>query len=412
MSGFSKRIFRLIGRTINRCIPKKNYSIYAEPHINCKRDKYDIINCNGDNCLKVLNYFLKKYSGPDCVIYLEYYDAERKYIIEQYIQSINNPHVKVNLLLSCWDQKGKKIKFTTYLDFIRNHLTRYSCKVWVSDTGWAHFFDKVKGQVLIDFNYGNNLKRDHLRLKDFTHNHFDYIVDCSMMCAKNYSISYWTDIDKHQPIGMPRNDTIGGSDKVEAVNDWLKKVGVYGKKIIVFVPTFREEKVDFSKTNIFGFEDAGELEKMLVDNNATIIFKAHPLQKDFNGDFSENIIRFSPNYDFTIYDLFSVTDAVVSDYSSISSDFLISHRPVIYLFSDWDKFDSYRGVTFDPIEDACCGQIAYTWNELKNCLLQVLNGCVTDDPNYDIKFRLWHKYDDYKAYERNYQLLRDCLTEG
>lgn len=55
-----KKIFQVIVKIINHCVPVDSGSLYFIPHPNCRTDKYDIINYSSDNVLVLLNYLLKK----------------------------------------------------------------------------------------------------------------------------------------------------------------------------------------------------------------------------------------------------------------------------------------------------------------------------------------------------------------
>ena len=54
-----KKIFQVIVKIINHCVPVDSRSLYFIPHPNCRTDKYDIINYSSDNVLVLLNYFIK-----------------------------------------------------------------------------------------------------------------------------------------------------------------------------------------------------------------------------------------------------------------------------------------------------------------------------------------------------------------
>ena len=400
-------VINKVNKALNYLIPKKNNTIYAEPHINGKVDCFDLINCNADNCLKTLNYFLHNYSGNSVTAYIEVYDNERIPVLKEYVENINNNDIKVKFLKSSWDKSDKKI--ARIKNYIKNSFIRYRCKIWISDTGWAHFFDKTKKQTAINFCYGTPFKNGKLKKNKINWQHLDYMCETSMMTGRIHTSEYRPYFENILAIGYSRNDTIGGSNKIDAVNNWLKRNNCADKKIIVYVPTFRPEKLDLSKTNIFGFNDNGELNRILEDNNAVIVTKLHPIQSQYVTILPDNILLYQPNYDFTVYDLFSVSDALISDYSSISNDFLLSHKPVIYLFSDIENYDRERGFAFDPIESVCCGDIAYNWEELKSSIVNALTGKTEFDKAYWDKFKLWHKYDDFNSTQRCYDLVRGLL---
>lgn len=423
-------LLKYTGKFINRLIPKRHNYVYAEPHINGKADCFDLINCNADNCLKTLNYFLHNYKEKKVTLYIEVYDINRIPILNKYVESINNKQVTVKFITSCrangirtfninkkapsgderYAHMNNIIKISLSRYFI-NTFIKYKCKIWVSDTGVANFYDKVKGQKLILFNYGVPFKRGGIYNKHFTYKHYDYICETSAMMSKITSSEYLVSENKFVNIGFSRNDTIGGSNKLKAVEKWLNEKGCKGKKIIVYVPTFRTHKIDYSEINVLGFRDDGELTKLLEKNNAVIVVKLHTIQSRWPSELPKNIINFEPTYDFTIYDMFCVTDLLISDYSSISTDFLLAHKPVIYNFSDYNEYDADRGFSFDPIQNVCCGDIVYNWNEMKVALDNCLNNKLIKDDIYKLKFRFWHEHDDFNACKRNYELLRELLDK-
>lgn len=229
------------------------------------------------------------------------------------------------------------------------------------------------------------------------------------MCSKIIAAEYLGNYDSFVDIGFARNDTIGYSDKRDVVNAWLKSIGCEDKKIIVYVPTYRPNPIDYSENNIFGFKDNGELDEILERNNAIIIAKVHPVQRKWMTNLPSNVISFEPSYDFTIYDVFNMTNVLISDYSSISTDFILAHKPIIYLFSDFDEYADSRGYSFEPIQDVCCGDVVYSWDEMKESLEKNLNNEIVRDELYEMKKRLWFKYDDFKSTERNYNLLKQVM---
>lgn len=394
-------------KAINCITPKKNNTVYAEPHINGKVDCFDLINCNADNCLKTLNYLLHNYKGKKVCIYIEVYNDKRIPALNEYVKKIGNPDIKVKFVKSCWDKSDPKT--ARIKNYIKNSFIRHTCKIWLCDTGWAHFFDKTKKQTAINFCYGTPFKNGKLKNNKINWQHLDYMCETSMMTGRIHTSEYRPYFENILAIGYSRNDTIGGSNKIDAVNNWLKSNNCTGKKIIVYVPTFRPEKLDLSKTNIFGFDDKGDLDKILKESNAVLVTKLHPIQSEYATILPDNILLYKPSYDFTIYDLFSVSDALISDYSSISNDFLLSHKPVIYLFSDIDTYDRERGFAFDPIESVCCGDIAYNWEQLKSSIVKALSGKTEYDKAYWDKFKLWHKYDDFNSSKRSCELLWGLL---
>lgn len=410
-SPLTKRIGRLVGKAINKLIPKTWNQIYVEPHRNGKTDKYDLINCNSDNALRLVNHVLRNETERDIVFVVEVYNRDRIEILEAYVTSINNPRIKVRFVESSWVNDGGSKNIDTIKRFIANSLTKYHSAVWMSDTGFAHFWDNVHGQTLISMNYGTQFKKGGIDYLDYTHNHFDYILETSLMTATVESSERHTDLHKILDIGFPRNDTLAGSDKGEALKDWLRAKNVLGKKIILYVPTFRDHDIDVTDVNILGLRDKGELSVILEKMDAVIITKLHPHQKVHKANYSDRIISYESSYDYSVYDLMSMTDVMITDYSTIASDFILAQKPIIYLFTDFDEYNTDRGFSFDPIQSVCYGDVVYEWEDFKNSLIDALSGTWFETEKMGMIRRMWYKYADFNATERSHQLLCEVLEK-
>lgn len=400
-----KKILSYFGKGLNFFIPKNKSYIYIEPHGNGKKDCFDLMNCGADNVLKVINYFIREYRGKCVRVYIEIYNFERIRFLNEYVSKISSNDVQIVFVRSVWEIENRK--FDDYLRLITNSIKRYRCKFWFCDTGAAHFDDNVKSQVLVNFQYGIEGKRATMKYKPI--NYFSYCIQPSAFAAIVASCKFGIDLEKYQILGYPRNDSIGSSDCMEKIREWLYKIGCEGKRIIIYAPTYRTEAIDLSKTNIFGFEDNGWLDSFLERHNAVLISKTHPHQKIFNANYSKNIISYESNYEFTIYDVFAVSDMLISDYSSIAWDYVISHKPIIYLINDLDKYNSDRGLLYEPYEYVCCGAVAHSWEEMKSAL----EDSFTNFKGYhdSLLFHTLTKYDDFCSTKRNYDFICKLLDE-
>jgi CDP-glycerol glycerophosphotransferase (TagB/SpsB family) len=115
---------------------------------------------------------------------------------------------------------------------------------------------------------------------------------------------------------------------------------------------------------------------------------------------SDCMIEYEDNYDFTLYDLMAYTDCVITDYSSIGYDFLLTDRPLIFNLYDLELYERKRGLSYDPYVDFCPGHIVTNWSEMKQAMQDVLCG---RDPYAEQRqrvTRLLHKYRDDHSTER------------
>ena len=113
-----------------------------------------------------------------------------------------------------------------------------------------------------------------------------------------------------------------------------------------------------------------------------------------------------------MYPLFAKVDLLVTDYSSIFFDFLLTNKPVLffpydkvtYLTKDRSMYDDYDLVT--P------GYKAYNFEELYTKLeLFFRNASLLkrSDVDYDLIKVMYNKYSDSKGAERTYQFIKSNL---
>lgn len=113
-------------------------------------------------------------------------------------------------------------------------------------------------------------------------------------------------------------------------------------KIYLYAPTWRTNGVNnFPLLNDYCSE-LNEFNRVLVENNTFFLISAHKLSK-FNIDISSfsNIKLFSDNYDFDITRLLTEVDCLISDYSSIISDFSLLNRTILFYMPDYDYYFNY-----------------------------------------------------------------------
>ncbi|AGC67176.1 CDP-glycerol:poly(glycerophosphate) glycerophosphotransferase [Thermoclostridium stercorarium subsp. stercorarium DSM 8532] len=110
-------------------------------------------------------------------------------------------------------------------------------------------------------------------------------------------------------------------------------------KIILFMPTFRKSKIinridSTSDFPIISSKNISEINSFLKENKVLLVIKPHPYQNDIeflNLEFT-NIIKFT-NEDLAmknvlLYELLGQVDALVTDYSSVYFDFLLTQKPI------------------------------------------------------------------------------------
>src|SRR5699024_7427363 len=142
---------------------------------------------------------------------------------------------------------------------------------------------------------------------------------------KSYSIK---NINSGQiaKIGYPRIDvTLNASDDLK--QQIVSKLGLdTSKKVVLYAPTWRgSTKSDnkFDSTKLIN-----DL-KMLAELDANVVFRGHTISNSLLKEVKlpENIIVPAP--EIQTNELLNVVDVLISDYSSVFFDFLVTERPVI-----------------------------------------------------------------------------------
>ena len=138
------------------------------------------------------------------------------------------------------------------------------------------------------------------------------------------------------------------------------------------MPTFRESEEKF-----FDVVDLQKFRKFLKENEILFCTKLHPkskLRKEFDAISGNNILVIDADTDPYVF--LEVADVLVTDYSSIYFDFLLTGRPIVFFNYDLNEYlrDS-REMYFD-YEAFTPGQKAVDQEALEKALL---NACCLDE---------------------------------
>ncbi len=173
--------------------------------------------------------------------------------------------------------------------------------------------------------------------------------------------------------GSPRNDYLFDAAYGE---DIRKQLGLVGKRLLLFAPTFRTRIVD-GKVQFVGVED---LLKNINDYSVDILnalhermggdwvlgLRVHPgAASNFGDVFNERIIDANKLTDMADY--LCITDILLTDYSSCLFDFMLTKRPCIMLWADEKEYSTNeRGMYFKEAELPY--PVARDFSEVISCL--------------------------------------------
>ncbi|MCD7949945.1 MAG: CDP-glycerol glycerophosphotransferase family protein [Erysipelotrichaceae bacterium] len=184
--------------------------------------------------------------------------------------------------------------------------------------------------------FGNVIDRTYL-IKNY-----NAVLSTSSYWKKIYSQAFSVNEDQVLPLGLPRTDELFNQEWIDSQQKRLfdKYPELKNKKIILYAPTFRG--------NIYkGFHQIDFNAKKILDNldeDYVIIYKFHPLVGNYQLSVHNRV--YNMNHEDT-HALFTISDMLISDYSSIIFDYMILNKPIIFYIPDYQEYKKELGVFVD-----------------------------------------------------------------
>ena len=181
--------------------------------------------------------------------------------------------------------------------------------------------------------------------------------------------------------GYPRNDVFSNDYwncyLSESERIAMNNIQIYKKKgynVIFYLPTFRDNK-NIELLNIKSQVELQELTEFLKNNKILLVTKFHFAQDDTQFEYSidNNILNLESIID--VYPILTETHILITDYSSVYFDFLITKKPIIFYPFDLEYYSDPlqgRGLIFD-YNEFTPGSKAYTINQLLDEIDYVIN---------------------------------------
>ncbi len=201
---------------------------------------------------------------------------------------------------------------------------------------------------------------------------YDYLLVPSIRLIEIFKRAFDIPEDSRLIIaGYPRNQAFltprafKDQDKDEHITRIEKKISEYSAAIF-YLPTFREayEFNPFSKKYKFD-----KLMELLKEQNILLLIKPHPrdtnliryLKKLKNQE--DHVLVLSPYID--IYPLLTKCSILITDYSSIFFDFMLTRKPIIFAAFDLDEYLSKDRGTYFEYTQIVPGPVTKDWVEVR-----------------------------------------------
>lgn len=232
------------------------------------------------------------------------------------------------------------------------------------------------------------------------------LCSTSELTQQLFSRCFGVDKDRLPIVGESRNDVLF-SDKTNRehiIQNISPKMRDF-TTIFAYTPTWRDEQswdmdIDFAKMNSF-----------LLQHNCALIVRPHHFDKTFeNLDNTLSNIFISDSYHQEyndVYDELVGVDVLISDYSSLIYEFLITNRPVLIYTPDYHNFRQMRGFLVD-FDSHIPSKRLNNHQELMHAMLDVINGNYNKDKYNKIQ-NMFHQHIDGNSAKRVYKKINSIL---
>jgi CDP-glycerol glycerophosphotransferase (TagB/SpsB family) len=199
--------------------------------------------------------------------------------------------------------------------------------------------------------------------------------------------------------GLPRNDLIL-KDESRLPADYrgqLERIRarLSGRKLVLYAPTWRASEI-----GIYPFTDQerAALNALLNKHNVALGIRAHANRRveDAYADILKGGSVFFVNDYPDVNVLLRVTDVLITDYSSIYIDFMVTGRPILNFTYDIDEYVKERGFLYD-LKDALPGAWFTSVADLLLKLEAALEGQGVDAGRYLRAKNLFHSHSGNSA---------------
>ena len=253
-------------------------------------------------------------------------------------------------------------------------------------------------------------------------NHSNVISDYDLMTATGPLAAIEISECFNEPVaktiitGYPRLDYFFQENKTISVRINAKWHFNQFRKVFLWMPTFRQSYAETLSENyltnetglpLFDSEDSLKaFSDFLKEQNALVVLKVHHLQANLpvfrkqlsNILFVKDEMLHSMN--IQLYQFIVFADALISDYSSISKDFLILNRPIIFTLDDYEEYKQSRGLFPENAIDYMKGYHVYSIPEIQKAIKEIINNRDIYKSERKKILPLYHAYLDKNSSKR------------
>ena len=240
--------------------------------------------------------------------------------------------------------------------------------------------------------------------KTYSQHFFGVITTCKLGSTR---LKEAIPINQFPILGYPRNDVFFHSDLFFEKYDSKLNLKFFSK-VFLYCPTIRDAKSKKPFSDDFLFK----LNEYLEKNNMIFLIKWHTYEKN-----SYNLKKYPNILDVTydvpdLQELLPFIDILITDYSSVSYDFVLQNKPIIYYSYDLDDYVKFSRNLYGDYYEEFPGPFAKNESELfkeiisLNDLSKLDKTHITKYDKFKIKFNV---YTDGNSCNRVYNFIMENL---
>lgn len=277
----------------------------------------------------------------------------------------------------------EKFKVFQNVSFVIKESNEYlkaltESKFLINNATFPAYFTKKPEQVYINtwhgtplkhmgFDVKNNLKGSQNTMKNFLAS--DYMISPNAHTTNIFKHAFKLDglySGEILEIGYPRIDLTINTTANEAREYLAEHLNLKKSPIILYCPTWRGKNVNDPENSLLNiFEEIKLLNQKLPHQ---VLVKVHPFVYSKAKEMPELKPYLVPDF-LDTNQLMPAVDLMITDYSSIFFDFLVTDKPIVFYVPDLDKYQNERGVYIDlcalpgPVADNIQDVITLVSNE-------------------------------------------------
>ena len=274
-----------------------------------------------------------------------------------------------------------------------------------------------KGQIRIHLGHGMPVKIDLNYSRKF--GDCDKYLVLSQFWKEIYTEQILVPEQKLCYLGYPRNDVLVN---LPSCPMWKETVADY-RRVIVWMPTYRQHRrhLEGAMANEYPYgmpciHDKEELEvfhRVLCEKNVLVLFRPHPVQElSLFRDSGLTHIRIADDsyledFQMTLYELLANSGGLITDYSSVYFDYLLTDQPVALTIEDREEYFQHFTPAFPDYKAFIKGFYVENIEDLTHFIRDTAEGIDTSRTERMRAKEMFHSYVDGRSAKRIVDMLEN-----